>query len=1112
MEWSARGGESGGERERAVPSISAQLYIYVYGSARASDILSCVIFAYPDPQIRLSESEEYAKVRKNQSQDLGSRIHEADSSQNNEVEHVSEEREASILNQRATIPSIEEPALHKSIGRDNKREDLGDEFRSSIELTSHEDADSSPEVRANIAPDGDNGPLNPYEIRDHCDSRDGKRERVDVELDSSAELTSHEDADSSPEVRANIAPDRDNGPLDPYGIRDHCDSRDSKRERVDVELDSSAELTSHEDAESSPEARAHMALDEDNGPLDQDKISDQNDFGRNSREHPGDINFSDEVLPSKLNQNKSSSSSPGAGAYENEESPTWSPEAEVHENEELSLSPGAAALENESCSPGGGADGKSSLSFSPKAGAHVIKLSSFSAGARPNEIEDSSSLSSGEGNESKDSSNNRDENEFEDYTIERPGNMDLSNEVSSSRELPRLEIEEPSQVAGGDTEVYEGLSSRFIHRISSAENLECPGPKDTITSTHRTLGGRVSAENVVHPYKEERKQSQSNTDLRGIRPKDSITTAGSFGESILSEDLMSPYKQGMKPSQSIQGFNRISSEDTLANSLRNNPSSKSHVAVEAMTKSPTTRSYYAYDGSASSCNETDDPVSDQHFHRLKRNFKNADFVSTKGLPKRDGFMVNSESEMQYRAINSLSTLPGKNHHATKGRHVFPESTRHGFPVRSTMRRGTIEHVSKLPFSQAGHRSGSPSSYGRNEFHTSRHSPGRPEYVDSDKMELLRMVYELQDQLDRTYVSEGKTSERVSPRLAHLAAERERYRDLNYARAPERYSEGVSWSQQSKYPPRKAFSGETSHCRRSADCPCLRCYPHVWHCSAQLPPHVTSCEKEHHMGHPGHNYYSAYCSGSSSPRHYAGSAFSLWSRDAKADDQRLKDREVKKLYASEKCHLKRQHLRPIAGGAPIVTCYRCLELLQLPADFLVFKRRCHRLKCGACSEVLKFSFQNSSVVPYIPDAIAPPPSEVDDYTDTTKNRNFASASRVHAEPVSCSDDFGQSFCISCSTEDDPSPPFHTLGRNANDRKMSSGSSFDPIDERKTAYPHGYQNKYKAPVKRFDSASASSVMSKKERVSSEIEELPPTGSPLHRLMGYSSPSKVIRRSDE
>ncbi|KAK3022382.1 hypothetical protein RJ639_047356 [Escallonia herrerae] len=1050
-----------------------------------------------------------AKVRKNQSQDLGSRIHETDSSQNKELERVCEEREASILNQRATVPSIEEPALHKSIGRDNKREGLGDEFRSSIELTSHEDADSSPEVTANIAPDGDNGPLDPYEIRDHCDTRDSKRERVDIELDSSAELTSHEDADSSPEVRANIAPDGDNGPLDPYEIRDHCDSRDSKRERVDVELESSAELTSHEDAESSPEARAHMALDEDNGPLDQDKRSDQNDFGENSREHPGDINFSDEVLPSKLNQNKSSSLSPGAGAYENEESPTWSPEAEVHENEELLLSPGAAALENKSCSPGGGADGNASLPFSPKAGAHVIKLSSFSPGAGPNEIEDSSSLSSREGNESRDSSNNRDENDFEDYTIEWPGNMDLSNE-----ELPCHEIEEPLQVAGGDTEVYEGLSSRFIYRISSAENLECPGPKDTITSTHRTLGGRVSSENVVHPYKEERKQSQSNTNLRGIRPKDSITMAQrSIGESILSEDLRSPYKQGMKPSQSIQGFNRISSVDTLANSPRNDPSSKFHVAVEAMTKSPTTRSYYAYDGSASSCNETDDPVSDQHFHRLKRNLKNADFVSTKGLPKRDGFMVNntmnSESEMQYRAINSLSTLPGKNHHATKGRHVFPESTRHGLPVRSMMRRGTNEHVAKLPFSQAGHRSGSPSSYGRNEFHTSHHSPGRSEYVDSDKMKLLRMVYELQDQLDRTYVSEGKTSERVSPRLAHLAPERERYRDLNYARAPERYSKGVSWSQQFKYP-RRAFSGETPLSRHLADCPCLRCYPHVWHCSVQ--PHVTSCEKEHHMAHPGHNYYSAYCSGSSSPRCYAGSEFSLGSRDAKADDQRLKDREVKKLYASEKYHLKRQHLRPIAGGAPIVTCYRCLELLQLPADFLVFKRRCHLLKCGACSEVLKFSFQNSSVVPCVPDAIAPPPSQVDDYTNTTKNRNFASASRVHAEPVSYSDDFGQSFCISCSTEDDPSPPFHTLGRNANDRKMSSGSSFDPIDERKTVYPHESQNKYRTPVKRFDSASTSSFMSKKEKVPSEIEELPTAASPLHRLMGYSSPSKVIKRSDE
>ncbi|XP_054793930.1 uncharacterized protein LOC129299488 isoform X2 [Prosopis cineraria] len=57
---------------------------------------------------------------------------------------------------------------------------------------------------------------------------------------------------------------------------------------------------------------------------------------------------------------------------------------------------------------------------------------------------------------------------------------------------------------------------------------------------------------------------------------------------------------------------------------------------------------------------------------------------------------------------------------------------------------------------------------------------------------------------------------------------------------------------------------------------------------------------------------------------------------------------------------------VAGGAPFITCRNCFKLLQLPADFLLFKRVCHQLKCGHCSEILKFSLQDRShIVSYDP---------------------------------------------------------------------------------------------------------------------------------------------------
>lgn len=54
----------------------------------------------------------------------------------------------------------------------------------------------------------------------------------------------------------------------------------------------------------------------------------------------------------------------------------------------------------------------------------------------------------------------------------------------------------------------------------------------------------------------------------------------------------------------------------------------------------------------------------------------------------------------------------------------------------------------------------------------------------------------------------------------------------------------------------------------------------------------------------------------------------------------------------------------------------------------------------------------------------------------------------------------------------------------------------------------ENKNKNPVETFAAAGPSS--SKAGKTSSEIEELRPTsGSPLHSLMGYTSPSEVMDR---
>ncbi|KAE8726740.1 Detected protein of unknown function [Hibiscus syriacus] len=58
--------------------------------------------------------------------------------------------------------------------------------------------------------------------------------------------------------------------------------------------------------------------------------------------------------------------------------------------------------------------------------------------------------------------------------------------------------------------------------------------------------------------------------------------------------------------------------------------------------------------------------------------------------------------------------------------------------------------------------------------------------------------------------------------------------------------------------------------------------------------------------------------------------------------------------------KRFHAVP-AGGAPFITCYNCFELLQVPKKVQLMVNNEHKLRCGACSTVIKFTVINKKIV-------------------------------------------------------------------------------------------------------------------------------------------------------
>lgn len=368
------------------------------------------------------------------------------------------------------------------------------------------------------------------------------------------------------------------------------------------------------------------------------------------------------------------------------------------------------------------------------------------------------------------------------------------------------------------------------------------------------------------------------------------------------------------------------------------------------------------------------------------------------------------------------------------------------------------------------------------------------------MELLKMVNELKDRLNRTNISEGKGNgrfpavsgvEKQIPSYHDRAARQSECHDLRNTRYSGRCNQGRGWPHRSRIS-QIPFSANATISKHQIDRSCLPCCPQDWQYPAPLPPHICCNKSQYTVQERTYNLY--HC-GPSSSQHYTGSEFSL---------EGTIHHDEEKKYSRDKRQLVKRHVRPVAGGAPFVVCYGCSELLLLPVDFLLFKRRCHQLRCSACSVILKFSLQNAThIVPYTDTIAPPPPSEFDGRRDA--NNGGKLASEFHAEPMSCSDDYGPSVCRSGSTEGEAFSvplPFHTIRRNSSGRRVSASSSLQPMEERKMQPISGESQNFPSR------AGPSSNLSKAEKISSEIEELPPTAnSALHRLMGYSSPSELM-----
>ncbi|KAH7853255.1 hypothetical protein Vadar_000575 [Vaccinium darrowii] len=814
------------------------------------------------------------------------------------------------------------------------------------------------------------------------------------------------------------------------------DSNEEKSRETNFSIELSTELAGHMNEESSHPVKAETGFDQDECPLEQTNEGDQNESGDCNVKRPERASFSDEVASTELNHHKSEELS--------------SPVARDHSEEDFKQYSGRNQNEHGYCNGKqlGGANFSDGVASSFELNHHESEEPSPLAGVY-SEVDDSQNF--------LEQSNGRNQTEFGDHEGEGPRNAKFSDEFPSSTELTRQEIEDSPPVVGTSMELDGNFKSHFIIGSLSEENLQ-----DSIITAQRPSSESISMESQMSPHSEQLKQSQERT---------------------------------------LSGFDHIISEDTLEDFALSEQSPEFSLQFKDLPKYPTSGSYSAYDGSVSSYDGTDYQVP----YPIKRKFKKAECAIAKSMPIKD------EVEVRYQARNSSSVSSQQKHYAIQGSKCredeLVESTRCGHPVRSRMKSETDEPFYSRVYS-IGSENASSSNNGRSVLQgsTSFDLPSKPRYPEDEKMKLLKMVYELQEQLNRTNILRSRAEE-IFPRdtemekqipsyYGHVVPEVGIRHDLDNTMHPGSYNQGRNLTHQ-RQPLHIPFSAEPTVGRHQVDCSCFHGYPQDCNCLAPLPSQIR-CSNSQYTALPKQKYFNN-PSTSSSPQHYTGSEFSLRSHDVMSDEYRHAyhyEGTYEGKMSSGKRHqpVKRQVL-PLAGGAPFLVCYKCSELLQLPADFLLFGKRCHRLRCSACSVILKFSLQNGShILPYIyPNSLAPSPSN-------------------NVEPMSCSDDCGPSWRQSCSTEEEPFStglPLSALNRESNDRKMSSGSSFEPMEEReKLPIFEEPQIKYESPAKLYASPESSWRRSKAKKLSSEIEDLPPkSGFPLHKLLGYASPSEVL-----
>lgn len=278
-----------------------------------------------------------------------------------------------------------------------------------------------------------------------------------------------------------------------------------------------------------------------------------------------------------------------------------------------------------------------------------------------------------------------------------------------------------------------------------------------------------------------------------------------------------------------------------------------------------------------------------------------------------------------------------------------------------------------------------------------------EYLEQDRAELLRKLNELKDQISWSCDINEKLKEKVplDPKMA-----RQGVTYMNKSSCASQYDESSPYigrqemgvhtyynpsqmlGRASHQEPNLYFPGHYLHEKMDPyvqsylkdmdphhrHCTCVHCYNNHARVASSVPHTAFQNKMLPHEAYPMlHRYENQssfgpldyHCNAVNS--HPLGSRNPQYHRRRPIDCNFDVDRygshrppRVAIISGKRRCH-------PVAGGSPLVSCYNCFQLLELPKKLSLTKMNHAKVRCRACSSVILFEIVDKKLVPVGVDA-------------------------------------------------------------------------------------------------------------------------------------------------